>query len=99
MHVGKDALENYEENIDKFKNAIEADNKKKTKYEEFNKLIANSDQSKYASLVNRLASQYPMKNYQYYKDIILAKGIMENNRHDYSGTIKQSARLQKRGLQ
>ena len=52
---------NYVENLDEFKNATGAEKKTKIKSEEFNKwmaylLISNSDQSKYSSLENGLAS-------------------------------------------
>ena len=43
-------------------------------------LISNSDQSKYASLENGLASQYSMKNNQYPKDLISSADMMKNNR-------------------
>ena len=54
-HVGKDIVGNYVENLEEFKNATGADEKRKNKSEEWNKwmaylLITNSDQSKYASL-------------------------------------------------
>ena len=48
-HIGKDMLGYYLDNLEEFKNATGVENKKKIKYEEFNKwmvylLIANSDQ-------------------------------------------------------
>ena len=47
-------------------------------------LIANLDQSKYASLENGTASQHWMKNNQYPKDLISAIYIMKNNcQNDY----------------
>ena len=45
-------------------------------------LISNSDQSKYASLENGLASQYSMKNNQYPKNLISAADIMKNHQYD-----------------
>ena len=51
-------------------------------------LIANLDQSKYASLANRLAIKHSMKDNQQPKDLITAAEIIENNRHNDSGTRK-----------
>ena len=39
-HVGKYVLVYYVDNLDQFKNTIGAENKKKNKYEEFNKWMA-----------------------------------------------------------
>ena len=72
VNVGKYVMRNYVENIDEFKNAIGADNKKTIKYKEFIKcmeyiLITNSYQWKYASLANGPSSQYLMRNNKYLK--------------------------------
>ena len=68
-HVGKYIMGHYVEILEEFKNMTGAYYKKKIKSEEFNKYMAyiltsNSDQSKYFSLENGLASQYSMKNNQ-----------------------------------
>ena len=65
-HVSEDILGNYVDNLKESKNAEEADDRKENKHEEFNKwmaylLIANVDQSKYASFSNGLAIQYSIK--------------------------------------
>ena len=48
-------------------------------------LIANSDQSKYASLENGLESQYSTKNDKYPKGLILSADIIKNNWNGDSG--------------
>ena len=63
LGVHKDVLGHYLDNLEEFKNTTGAEDKKKIKYEEFNKLmvyllIANSDQSNYVSMENGLANQY-----------------------------------------
>ena len=80
--ASKDILGHYVDYPEEFKNATDSEEKKKIKYEEFNKcmsylLITNSYQSKYAILENRLASQYSMKNIQYPKDFISTVDIMK----------------------
>ena len=52
-------------------------------------LITNSEQTKYASLTNGLASQYSMKNNQYPKSIVSATDIMRNHCHDDAGKQKE----------
>ena len=75
VHVGKYIREYYVDNLKEFKNVTGAEDKKKIKFEEFNKwiaylLIENLYQSEYASLANGLTSQYPMKNNQYHRELI-----------------------------
>ena len=82
VHVGKYIREDYVDNLKEFKNVTGSEDKKKIKSEEFNKwiaylLIANSYQSEYASLANGITSQYPMKNNQYHRDLILTKDILK----------------------
>ena len=59
-------------------------------------LISNSEQNKYASLVNGLASQYSMQNNQYPKTIISATDIMKNHCHDDIGKHKEKVKGKKR---
>ena len=100
VHVSKDVLGYYVENIYEIKKTIWAENKKKIKSEEFNKwvvylFIYNSDQLKYTSLTNGLASQYSMKNHQYPKDIISTADTMKNHQHDDSGMRKTDHKTSK----
>ena len=70
VHVGKDIMGRYVDMRGDFKNVRGASDKKRIKYEDFNKwmaclLIANLCQFKYSCLENGLTSQYSMKNNQY----------------------------------
>ena len=104
-HIVKDILGNYVENLREFKNATGAEENKKIKSEEFNKLMAyllitNSDQSKSPILSNVLASHYSTKNNQHPKDSISTADIMKNHWLDNYGTRKNRAQnIEKRKFQ
>ena len=93
-HVGKDILGGCVTNTPKYQAApTTGNNRRDIKMACFNEwtaylLITNSEQSKYASLTNGLASQYSMKNNQYPKSILSTTDIMKNHGHDDEGKQK-----------
>ena len=86
-HVGTEILDTFVENTLEYKSITGANRKAEMKRDAFERwmaflLIRNSDQAKYASLVNQLISQYSMGQDQYPKTITAATDVLNHHRWD-----------------
>ena len=92
-HIGDAVLHQFIENLPEYQNNTDTDERRKMKEQSFNKwmaylIIKNSDQQKYGTLINGLASQYSMKNDQYPVTVTDAIDILQNHKHDNAGKSK-----------
>ena len=85
-HIGGDILKKFVENLPEYRHSTMAD-QREMKTKAFRRwmaymMIRNSDQAKYGSLLNRMASQFSMNNNQYPVNIRQATDILSNHKHD-----------------
>jgi hypothetical protein len=93
-HVGTGILDKFVKNTLEYRDESNTTLKKEMKDGAFNRwmaylLIRNSDQAKYGSLSNGLASQFSMQNNQYPKKCTTATDILSNHRFDNRGNSSE----------
>jgi hypothetical protein len=91
-HVGIDILDKFVEKTLEYRDESSTTLKQTMKDGAFGRwmaylLIRNSDQAKYGSLSNGLASQFSMQNNQYPKTCTTATDILSNHRFDNRGNL------------